>query len=88
MDAVHLLNDYVEKHFSYEEALLRENQYPKLEEHIEEHRKIAAEISRLTEKILQGSDDIDQEFVALIREWITTHIGIEDVEFGKAFAIP
>ena len=53
LDALHSLNDYVEKHFSYEEALLRENQYPKLEEHIEEHRKIAAEISRLTEKILQ-----------------------------------
>jgi len=65
--------------------LLRQQGYPKLEEHIGEHRQIKADLGRLTQRVVEGAD-IDQELLGLIREWIIGHIGVEDVEFAKAFA--
>jgi len=85
LDALNTLNDYVEKHFSFEEDFLRQQGYPKLEEHIGEHRQIKADLGRLTQRVVEGAD-IDQELLGLIREWIIGHIGVEDVEFAKAFA--
>ena len=85
LDALNTLNDYVEKHFSFEEDFLRQHGYPKLEEHIGEHRQIKADLGRLTQRVVEGAD-IDQELLGLIREWIIGHIGVEDVEFAKAFA--
>ncbi len=85
LDALNALNEYVEKHFTYEESLLRQHGYQKLDEHIEEHRQISTELGRLTNEVLDGGD-IGQELLALIRKWIVTHIGIEDVEYATAFA--
>jgi hemerythrin len=85
LDALSSLNDYVEKHFTFEEALLRQRGYQKLDEHIEEHRQISAELARLTKQVLDGGD-IDQELLDLIRKWIITHIGVEDVAYAIVFA--
>lgn len=87
LDALNSLNTYVEEHFTFEEAFLRQHRYPKLEEHVEEHQKIKAELSRLTQRVLNGGD-IDQELLGLIRKWIVTHIGVEDVEYAMVFAKP
>lgn len=87
LDALSSLNDYVEKHFTCEEALLRHYGYQKLDKHIEEHRQISAELARLTKQVLDGGD-IDQELLDLIRKWIITHIGVEDVEYAAAFPGP
>jgi hemerythrin len=87
LDALNSLNTYVEEHFTFEEAFLLQHCYPKLEEHIEEHRQIKAELTRLTQRVLDGGD-IDQELLGLIREWIISHIGVEDVEYATAFAKP
>jgi hemerythrin len=87
LDALNSLNDYVEVHFTFEEAFMRQHGYPKLDEHIAEHRQIKAELTRLSRQVLEGGE-IDQELLGLIREWIITHIGIEDVEYATAFAIP
>ena len=87
LDALNSLNTYVEEHFTFEEAFLRQHRYPKLEEHIEEHQKIMTDLSHLTQRVLDGGD-IDQELLGLIREWIITHIGVEDVEYATAFAKP
>jgi len=85
LDALNTLNDYVELHFSFEEGFLRRNGYPRLDEHIREHRRIKTDLARLTQRVVEGAD-IDQELLGLIREWIISHIGVEDVEFAKAFA--
>lgn len=80
--AILSLQDYISRHFHYEESFLRSHAYPKLEEHIEEHRKIRAQVAIYTQQIT-GGGDVSSELCRLLRDWLITHIGISDVEYAK-----
>lgn len=80
--AILSLEDYVSRHFHYEERFLRSHVYPKLDEHIEEHRKIRAQVAMYTQQVTEGGD-VSLELCLLLREWIITHIGIDDAEYAK-----
>jgi hemerythrin len=82
---VSALRDYVIRHFRYEEQFLRLHGYPTLDEHIEEHQALTDKVKRFEDQILAG-DDIDQDLMALLKEWLTTHIGSEDEAFFHHFA--
>jgi hemerythrin len=83
-DAVQTLQQYVATHFQCEEEFLTSHNYPKLAEHIEEHRKLTARLKELTAEILEG-EDISRPLLVMMTEWITTHISLEDIEFAKYF---
>ena len=85
IDAMQTLRAYTASHFSYEEAFLRGCGYPRLGQHIQEHRSICAELDRQSQLILTGSD-VSLELVQLIRGWIIDHIGVEDLEYAAFFA--
>lgn len=80
--AVSYLNDYVDKHFQFEEEFLAENGYPNLPQHVEEHAAIRVRVADLTSKILDGSE-ITEEIMATMTQWIVGHIGEEDLEYAK-----
>jgi hemerythrin-like metal-binding protein len=82
--AILSLQEYIASHFHYEEDFLRSHSYPKLEEHIQEHRKIRAQVAIYTQQITDGGD-VSSELCLLLREWIMTHIGIDDIEYAKFF---
>jgi hemerythrin len=84
LDALGTLNKYVEEHFRCEEDLLRRRNYPKLDEHIAEHQIISAELARLYQHVLDGGD-VTEELLGLVRDWVMTHIGVEDMEFAVFF---
>jgi hemerythrin len=84
LDALGKLNQYAEAHFRDEEDLLRQRAYPKLEEHIAEHDLISAELAKLYQHVLDGGDVTD-ELLRLVRDWVITHIGVEDMEFAEFF---
>jgi hemerythrin-like metal-binding protein len=84
LDALTTLGEYVAKHFQYEEDLLRARGYPKLDEHIAEHRQISADLAALLQQVLDGGD-ITEQLLAMLRLWITQHIGVEDREFAAFF---
>ena len=50
------LMDYVKSHFEFEEQFLAKCNYPHLEEHKEEHRKLADDVKRLWGEIEAGQD--------------------------------
>ena len=79
--AISYLNDYVDKHFEFEERMLSECGYPHLDAHREEHAKIRQKVADLTSGILDGAE-ITNDIVATMREWIIGHIGEEDVEYA------
>lgn len=81
LDALQALNDYVETHFSYEERFLADHGYPKLDAHIAEHQRIRGELAKLNIAVLDGGD-ISEELLTLVREWIVSHIGVEDREYA------
>ncbi|HNC53576.1 MAG TPA: hemerythrin family protein [Accumulibacter sp.] len=76
------LQNYISNHFQYEESLLRSHSYPKLEEHIEAHRKIRAQVAHYAQQITDGGD-VSSELCRLVRDWLLTHIGIDDFEYAK-----
>lgn len=80
--AVSYLNDYVDKHFQFEENFLAENGYPNLSQHVEEHAAIRVRVADLTSKILDGAE-ITEEIMATMTQWIVGHIGEEDLEYAK-----
>lgn len=80
--AISYLNDYVDKHFQFEEAFLQANGYPHLESHVAEHGAIRRKVADLTTQILDG-EEITEEIVETMRDWIITHIGEEDLEYAK-----
>ncbi len=80
--AVSYLNDYVDKHFQFEEEFLAENGYPNLSQHVEEHAAIRARVADLTSKILDGAE-ITEEIMATMTQWIVGHIGEEDLEYAQ-----
>lgn len=79
--AIEFLRDYVLKHFSYEEDVLRESGYPKLEEHVSAHRAIAKKVTELTDRILQG-EEITEDVLLTMRTWVAAHIGGDDMEYA------
>lgn len=81
LDALNALSDYASEHFSYEEDFLRQHKYPKLDEQITEHREFCAELSRLTEQVLEEKI-ASEHVIAFVRDWITAHISKEDVAFA------
>lgn len=80
--AISYLNDYVDRHFQFEERFLEENGYPNLEKHAEEHAAIRTKVAELTSKILDGAE-ITEEVMTTMTQWIVGHIGEEDFEFAQ-----
>jgi hemerythrin-like metal-binding protein len=85
LDAMSALNAYVAKHFDYEEEFLRQYGYEKLSEHIAEHLEISRELARLSQQVLDGGD-VSDELIGMIRHWIVSHIGVEDLEYASFIA--
>jgi hemerythrin len=81
LDAFTALNDYVAQHFRDEESIYRAAGYPKLEEHIRIHRQICSDLTHLYQLALDGGD-ITDDLLVLVRDWLVTHIGVEDMEFA------
>ena len=84
---IDLLNAYVVKHFSDEQALHKQYQYPKCEWHQEQHKTFLAELQKFEKEY--AADGASAKFtIALnntIVNWIVRHIKHADVEFGKYF---
>lgn len=83
--ALKFLGDYIIMHFSEEEELMRENDYPDYQWHSTWHQSYIAKFNNLYDEYKQhGPTD---EFLHILHEfimkWIVTHIRNVDVDLGK-----
>jgi hemerythrin len=80
-----LLEDYTVKHFSDEEALQKQHNYPKYEWHKSQHQLFIAEIKKLENEYANNgySDIFTLNLNNSIINWIIKHIKSADVELGK-----
>ena len=83
-DAFEALFVYTQTHFQFEEKLLRDHSYPKLDEHIEEHQAIIAHLKQLKAE-LEAGEDVADELAKTLREWVLKHIDVEDIDYAKFF---
>ena len=79
------LNDYVETHFAYEEAIMAEAKYDHLEEHKKLHQIMRTRLdlftAQLREGVFSGSDLSD-----FLEQWLTLHIMREDMKYIPALS--
>lgn len=81
-DALTALEAYIGRHFSFEEDLLLRIDFPGRDEHRARHAELAEELRRYSLAIFNGEDLTDQ-LMQFVSDWIKTHIAIEDMEFAR-----
>jgi hemerythrin-like metal-binding protein len=77
------LVDYVQLHFTSEERLMNEMNYPALTEHREEHLDFTGKIIELKERYTRDHDVDAGELLRFMCEWLKNHIVARDQEFGR-----
>jgi len=82
-----LLTDYVILHFRDEEALHKQSNYPKIEQHKIMHQAYLKELESLKKEF--DANGVSAKFTLDINKsvinWIVRHIKSADVEFGKFY---
>ena len=82
--ALHRLENYIRSHCNHEEVAMAKTGYVELEEHKQEHAKLASMIAEMSWRF-QGSTDPTNagEIMQFIYDWVTNHINVTDKKFTK-----
>ncbi|OGV33246.1 MAG: hypothetical protein A2020_05900 [Lentisphaerae bacterium GWF2_45_14] len=73
--------DYVRTHFHDEEEWMFETSYPEIESQKEWHRKFIEVLLKKTKEFDEGRTYSAFEFLKFLKEWLISHIAIEDKKF-------
>jgi hemerythrin len=85
-DIHEILNDLVEfvrMHDAYEESLLKISNFPLLDEHVEEHRQVMAELLHFIHDLMTGSIN-ELSFADYLCRWLKGHVLISDMKYQTA----
>jgi hemerythrin-like metal-binding protein len=74
------LEDYTQKHFTFEEKCMAEARYPHLEEHRQSHQRLREQIARFRSELAGGQID-PHELADFLRNWLTLHVLREDMRY-------
>ncbi len=72
------IQDYTEVHFSYEEKLMEEIDYPYLQKHKEMHFIFKTTILEQGQKPFKGEPIMISQVMSQLKNWLTDHILKED----------
>lgn len=77
------LVDYTVYHFSTEEKLFEQYEYPKAQKHISEHQEFVDKIKNLKEEATKGNILLTLKTMEYLKDWTINHILGTDMEFGE-----
>ena len=77
--------EYIKYHFTTEEKLMRLLEYPKYNEHMNEHRGCLSDLSCISNQIKSEENADFRQFVVFLNEWIMTHVCESDRHFANYF---
>lgn len=80
------LIDYAAYHFTIEERLMTQSDFPGREEHIKEHRNFSRRVEEMHQAHCHGQEHLNREVLTFLANWITTHIRKLDARFGRFMA--
>ncbi len=84
--ANYILEQFIEfsdMHFLSEQLVMRLHGYPGYEPHLEEHTRLMKKVREIRSRVNNGETQIGAQLVDDLREWLLTHIAVEDVAFGE-----
>jgi len=76
------LMDYAMEHFSFEEALMREHQYPGYADHKKNHDSTAEQLFEFDMRLLADNPSESRAFVQFLQDWLQNHIKVVDIELA------
>jgi hemerythrin len=79
------LLEYVKYHFSAEERLMIQFDYPEYLAHKKEHDHYTAEVNKFVDLHNKGAVALSFPTFMFLKEWITKHILISDKAYGQFF---
>ncbi len=77
---------YTQTHFALEERLMKDANYPDIERHMEEHRKLVEQLDELARKFMLDEKPIYFEMLSFLRTWLKEHIMGSDQKYSAALA--
>ncbi|SFI29944.1 hemerythrin [Tindallia magadiensis] len=82
-ETMRFMEDYAGRHFSDEEKLFQEINYPEADSHKKAHADFAKMVKEYKERFKNGmmEDDV-QEFGGRLMSWLIMHVGKEDQKLG------
>lgn len=84
-DILLYLKEYMDFHFTTEEALMEKYEYEGLEEHKQQHRDLKDKITGYMELYFLGNYSFIEELEEVVQEWIFEHILEEDKKYQEFF---
>ena len=83
------LEDYLFYHFQTEEAFQIDSHYPEFPSHQAEHKQLIFKVKAMAEAIRsmteENQDEVYQQFVQLVNQWIGNHIMNSDMKFTRYY---
>ena len=77
------LISYALTHFSDEESAMRRSGYPKLAEHVAEHKALGAKVTYYRQAVQAGNLAVTLEAMRFLGQWLRDHILHDDMDFAK-----
>ena len=82
-DALDELVDYTKTHFSYEEGLMRDNDYPDFEPHKAQHEKMFKKVGEVLAEYEQDHDTAMSNAAEYLKDWLINHINGTDKKYSS-----
>ncbi len=82
-DALEELVDYTKTHFSYEEGLMKDNDYPDDEPHKLQHQKMFKKVEEVLAEYEQDQDTAMSNAVEYLKDWLINHINGTDKQYSS-----
>jgi hemerythrin-like metal-binding protein len=75
------LVQYTAKHFAHEERLMRQNNYPNLAEHLEEHAALTRQVVQFQADFHAGRVAMTIQLLNFVKNWLQQHIQGSDKKY-------
>lgn len=81
-EALDELVDYTKTHFSYEEGLMQQYDYPEFEPHKAQHQEMIQQVEEVLAEYEQDQDRAMQHALDFLKTWLINHINGTDKEYS------
>ena len=74
---------YTERHFTAEEAVMKQLGYIQLPAHIEQHRKFTGKIKEVADQYKAGAAGLSVDVLDFLTKWLSQHIMATDKQYSE-----